>query len=266
MTTPLLDVKQLSKRFTDRLGLFRSQDFYAVKDVSFSLYAGQTLAIIGENGAGKSTLAKLLAGITAPTSGEIFFNGEPLIFGDYAFRAKHIRMVFQDPNDAFDPNHNIGQVLDTPLRLATHLNEAERNQRIFHTLRLVGMYPEHTLIKISQISNSQKQRVALARALILEPEIIVADDTLGTLDFSVKSQLLNLMMSLQKRLGIAYIYVGQHLGVIKHTADQLMVMHNGEVVEYGDTKQLLLNPQQPLTQRLVESHFGKRLTEEAWAE
>lgn len=262
----LLNVHNLSKHFTDRIGLFRKQTFYAVKNVSFTLNHQETLAIIGANGAGKSTLAKMLVGIIEPSSGEMRFKDEPLTFGDYHFRAKKIRMIFQDPNDAFDPNHNIGQILDFPLRLATKLSEAERNERIFRTLKLVGLYPESALIPIREASNNQKQRVALARALILNPEIIIIDDTLTSLDFSVKSQLINLLLSFQERLGIAYVYVGQNLGLIKHLADKLMVMDNGEVVEYGETKAILLNPQHPITARLIESQFGKRLTEEAWAE
>lgn len=262
----LLTVENLSKHFTDRIGLFRKQTFYAVKNVSFTLNHQETIAIIGANGAGKSTLAKMLVGIVEPSEGQIVFKDQALKFGDYHFRAKKIRMIFQDPNDAFDPNHNIGQILDFPLKLATTLSEEERNQRIFRTLKLVGMYPENALIPIKEASNSQKQRVALARALILNPEIIIIDDTLTALDFSVKSQLINLMLSLQERLGLSYIYVGQHLGLIKHLADKLVVMDQGEVVEYGKTKEILLNPQHPITARLIENQFGQRLTAEAWAE
>ncbi|WP_373768046.1 ATP-binding cassette domain-containing protein [Glaesserella sp.] len=264
MAHPLLDVQSLSKRFTDRIDIFHKQNFYAVQDVSFTLNHQETLAIIGANGAGKSTLAKMLVGITEPTSGKILFKDHELTFGDYAFRAKKIRMIFQDPNDAFDPNYNIGQILDSPLKLATPLSEEKRNERIFRTLKLVGMYPEHALIHIKDTSSSQRQRIALARALILNPDIIIVDDTLNSLDFSVKSQLINLMLNLQERLGLSYIYIGQHLGVIKHLADKLMVMDEGKVVEYGNTKEVLLNPQTALTTRLIESHFGKRLTEEAW--
>lgn len=262
---PLLEVKGLSKRFTDRINLFRKQDFYAVKNISFTLNRRETLAVIGENGAGKSTLAKLIAGIRRPTSGEMLLYGQPLVYGDYKFRSKYIRMTFQDPNDAFDPNHNIGQILDAPLRLATKLSEEERNKRIFETLRQVGMYPEHALVPISEASSSQKQRISLARALILSPQVIIFDDTYSSFDFSVKTQLINLILHLQNRLGISFIYVGQNLGVIKHTSDKLLVMHQGEAIEYGKTKDVLLNPQHQLTARLIESHFGKRLTEEAWA-
>lgn len=261
----LLEVKDLTKRFTDRISLFKQQDFYAVKSVSFTLNRRETLAILGENGAGKSTLAKMIIGLTEPTSGQILFRNKPLEFGDYRFRAKHIRMVFQDPNDAFDPSQNIGQILDTPLKLATDLDENARNERIFQILKLVGLYKDHALIPIRLASNNQKQRVALARALILEPEIIIIDDTSSTLDFSLKTQMINLMLELQQRLAISFIYIGQHLGLVKHISDKLLVMHEGEVLEYGNTKDVLLTPEHAITERLIESHFGKKLTEEAWA-
>lgn len=261
---PLLEVKNLSKRFNERVSLWRKADFYAVKDVSFTLNCQETVAVIGDNGAGKSTLAKMIAGISEPTSGEIFFKNNRLSFGDYAFRAKHIRMIFQDPNDAFDPTYNIGQILDAPLRLTTKLSEEERNARIFAILKLVGMYPESALIQITQASNSQKQRVALARSLILNPDIIVVDDTLSMLDFSIKNQLTNLMLDLQKQLGISYLYIGKNIGLIKHIADKIIVMHQGEIVEYGTTKEVLLNPQNQITVRLIESYFGKALNETAW--
>ncbi|AHG80068.1 Peptide transport system ATP-binding protein SapF [Mannheimia varigena USDA-ARS-USMARC-1388] len=261
----LLEVNHLSKRFIERISLLHKQDFYAVKDASFTLNRKETLAIIGENGGGKSTLAKMIAGMVEPTSGEMIFRGNALNFGDYKYRAKHIRMMFQDPNDAFYPNYNIGQILDTPLRLATDLSEAERNERIFNTLKLVGMYPEHSLVPISEASSGQKQRIAFARALILEPEIIIIDDTINSLDFSVKTQLINLMLSVQQRQGISYIYVGQNIGLIKHIADKIMVMQSGEVVEYGQTKDVLLNPEHQITKRLIESHFGQKLAIDAWA-
>ncbi|OOH87644.1 peptide ABC transporter ATP-binding protein [Pasteurellaceae bacterium 15-036681] len=265
MALPLLDVQSLSKRFTDRISLFHTQDFYAVKNVSFSLNHQETLAVVGANGAGKSTLAKMLIGITEPTSGKIFLRDHQLEFGDYQYRAKKIRMIFQDPNDAFDPNYNIGQILDSPLKLATNLSEEKRNARIFKTLRLVGMYPEDALIHIKDTSSNQKQRIALARTLILNPEIIIIDDSLNNLDFSLKSQLTNLMLNLQERLGFAYIYIGQNLGMIKHIADKVIVMDQGEIIEYGTTKDILLHPQHPITIRLIESQFGQKLTEDMWA-
>lgn len=261
---PLLQVEDLTKSFKNHFGLLGSGTFRAVEEISFSLEAGKTLAIIGRNGSGKSTLAKMIVGITKPTSGNILFKDKPLNFGDYGYRSKHIRMVFQDPNTAFNPRLNVGQILDTPLRLTTSLNEQQRNEKIFNILKLVGMHPDHTNIKITTLSVSQKQRIALARALILEPQIIIIDDAVGSLDTTVKTQLTNLMLELQEKLGIAYIYVGQHLGIIKHIADEVLVMEDGVMIEYGETRSLFTDPQTDITKRLIESHFGKILDDSSW--
>ena len=261
---PLLQIEDLTKTFKGRKRLFGTSDFNAVENVTFSLERQQTLAIIGKNGSGKSTLVKMIAGITQPTSGRILFNDHELQFEDFQYRAQHIRMVFQDANSAFNPRLNIGEALDAPLRLATDWDEEHRNQKIFETLLLVGLYPDYTNLKIKNLSISQKQRVALARALILEPEIIIIDDALGNLDASVRIQLLNLTLDLQQRLGISYIYVGQDLGVIKHIADTVIVMDKGKMIKSGTAKTLFTAPQTDVTSRLVESYFGKILDESAW--
>lgn len=261
---PLLQVEDLTKTFKGHRRWFRSNEFHAVEGVSFSLERQQTLAIIGKNGSGKSTLVKMIAGITAPTSGRILFKDQVLQYQDFRYRSQHIRMVFQDANSAFNPRLNIGQVLDAPLRLATRLDEEARNQKIFETLLRVGLYPDYTNLNMRDLSISQKQRIALARALILEPEIIIVDDALGNLDASVRIQLLNLTLELQEQLGISYIYVGQDLGIIKHIADQVLVMDEGRMIEYGKPQSLFTDPQTDITRRLVESYFGKLLDDSAW--
>lgn len=261
---PLLQVEDLTKTFKGHASLFGRNQFNAVDKVSFTLERKQTLAIIGNNGSGKSTLVKMIAGIIPPTSGRILFNDRELQYQDVQSRAKHIRMVFQDANSAFNPRLNIGQILDEPLSLATDLTETQRNEKIFETLSLVGLYPDYTNLNIKHLSISQKQRVALARALILEPEIIIIDDAIGNLDASVRIQLLNLTLDLQQRLGISYIYVGQDLGVIKHIADTIIVMDEGKMIEYGSPQNLFTDPQTDVTRRLVESYFGKILDETAW--
>lgn len=260
----LLKVENLTKSFSDYIGLFGASKFKAVDDVSFTLERKKTLAIIGRNGSGKSTVAKLIVGIKKPSYGKILFKGKKLKFGDYQYRSQHIRMVFQDPNSAFNPRLNIGQILDSPLELSTNLNEEERNQRIASTLRLVGLRPEHVHISISSMSISQKQRIALARAIILYPEIIIIDDALESLDATVKIQLMNLLLDIQEKLGISYIYIGQNLGIIKHIADDVLVMDEGKMIEYGPTKQLFTEPKADITKRLVESHFGQLLTNDSW--
>ncbi|BFU59652.1 MULTISPECIES: ATP-binding cassette domain-containing protein [Rodentibacter] len=260
----LLQVANLSKTFDSPAHWFGSNKSYAVENISFNLDQKQTLAIIGKNGSGKSTLVKMIAGMIKPTCGEIKFNGTTLNFEDTHYRAQHIRMVFQDVNSAFNPRQNIGQALDAPLRLTTDWNEEKRNQKIFETLAMVGLYPDYTNLKIKNLSVSQKQRIALARAFILEPEIIIVDDALGSLDSSVRVQLLNLSLDLQERLGVSYIYVGQDLGLIKHMADHVLVMDEGKMIEYGTPQELFCHPQTTITKRLVESHFGRLLDETSW--
>lgn len=264
ITPPLLTVSHLSKRFDDPATLFRHRHFYALNRVSFELAPRQTLAIIGRNGSGKSTIAKLLVGLTEEDEGDIFFQGKKLTFGDYAFRSRHIRMLFQNADEVLNPRLNVGQILDTPLTLLTDLNQQERDEKIGETLRLVGLYPDHANLRISTMSSSQKQRIALARALILNPEIIIIDDAIANLDSSVKIQLMNVLLKIQKRLGTSYLYIGQHLGIIKHIADQVLVLDEGKVVEYGETKTLFTQPQQEITKRLLEGEFGQVLDESAW--
>lgn len=260
----LLDVRNLTKTYRYRTGLFRNQHVEAVKSISFTLREGQTLAIIGENGSGKSTLAKMLAGMVEPTSGEVFIDEHPLEFGDYRYRSQRIRMIFQDPNTSLNPRQRIGLLLDAPLRLNTQLETSERLLRIHQTLRQVGMLPDHANYYPHMLAAGQKQRVALARALILQPKVIIADEALASLDMSMRSQIINLMLELQEKHGISYIYVTQHLGMMKHISDQLMVMHEGEIVERGSAAEVLAAPLHDLTKRLIVSHFGEARTADAW--
>lgn len=261
--TPL-EVRNLSKTFRYRTGLFRRMNLDAVKPVSFTLREKQTLAIIGENGSGKSTLAKMLSGMVEPSGGEILIDDHPLAFRDYRFRSQQIRMIFQDPSTSLNPRQRIGQLLEAPLRLNSEMDAQQREQRINQTLRLVGMLPDHANYYPHMLASGQKQSVALARALILQPKVIVADEALASLDMSMRSQIINMMLELQEKQGISYIYVTQHLGMMKHISDQVLVMHEGEVVERGNTAEVLAAPLHDLTKRLIASHFGEALTADAW--
>ena len=260
----LLEVRNLSKTYRYRTGLFRRQHVEAVKSVSFTLRERQTLAIIGENGSGKSTLAKMLSGMVEPSSGELLIDDHRLDYGDYRYRSQRIRMIFQDPSTSLNPRQRIGQLLDAPLRLNTEMAAPEREQHINQTLRQVGMLPDHANYYPHMLASGQKQRVALARALILQPKVIVADEALASLDMSMRSQIINLMLELQEKHGISYIYVTQHLGMMKHISDQVMVMHEGEIVERGSTAEVLASPLHELTKRLITSHFAEALTADAW--
>lgn len=260
----LLEVHNLQKTFRYRTGLFRRQNLEAVKPVSFTLREGQTLAIIGENGSGKSTLAKMLSGMIEPTAGDIVIDDKQLQYGDFRYRSQRIRMIFQDPSTSLNPRQRIGQILDVPLRLNTELDAPEREQRINETLRQVGLRSDHAYYYPHMLASGQIQRIALARALILQPQVIVADEALASLDMSMRSQIINLMLELQQKHGIAYIYVTQHVGMMKHISDQVMVMHHGEVVERGSTSEVLAAPLHEQTKRLINSHFGEALTADAW--
>ncbi|MGR2962094.1 ATP-binding cassette domain-containing protein [Vibrio vulnificus] len=253
----LLEVENLSKNFVTRSGLFKRRVQQAVKPVSFTLEAGQTIGFIGQNGSGKSTLARMLAGMVEPTSGEIRVNGERLEHRDYTTRCKLIRMIFQDPNTSLNPRIQIGRILEGPLKRNTNMPPEARLKRVKDTLLRVGLLPEHAYFYPQMLATGQKQRVCLARALILQPSIIVADEALNGLDMAMRSQIINLFLELQEEMGVSFVYVSQHIGIVKHITDKVMVMHDGEVVESGDTQIVLSDPQHPLTQRLVENHFYK---------
>ena len=252
MVETLLEVRNLSKTFRYRTGWFHRQTVEAVKPLSFTLRERQTLAIIGENGSGKSTLAKMLAGMVEPSTGELLIDDRPLAFGDYSFRSQKIRMIFQDPSTSLNP------------RLNTDLEPEARQKQIIETLRMVGLLPDHVSYYPHMLAPGQKQRLGLARALILRPKVIVCDEALASLDMSMRSQLINLMLELQEKQGISYIYVTQHLGMMKHISDQVLVMHQGEVVERGSTADVLASPLHDLTKRLIAGHFGEALTADAW--
>ncbi|MDA0147844.1 peptide ABC transporter ATP-binding protein [Vibrio sp. LaRot3] len=253
----LLEVTNLSKSFVTRSGIFRRKEQHAVKPVSFTLEAGQTIGFIGQNGSGKSTLARMLAGMVEPSSGEIRVNGELLEHKDYSTRCKLIRMIFQDPNTSLNPRIQIGRILEGPLKRNTNMPPEARMRRVKDTLLRVGLLPEHAYFYPQMLATGQKQRVCLARALILQPSIIVADEALNGLDMAMRSQIINLFLELQEEMGVSFVYVSQHIGVVKHITDKVMVMHEGNVVEAGDTQSILTCPEHPITQRLIESHFNK---------
>ncbi|EAR53519.1 putative ABC-type antimicrobial peptide transport system, ATPase component [Photobacterium sp. SKA34] len=252
----LLEVENLKKDYHYRSSFFRRRTIEAVKPVSFHLEAGETIALLGENGSGKSTLAKMLSGVVEPTSGIIRVNGDTLSSGDYQARCKLIRMIFQDPNTSLNPRIQIGRILEGPLKRNTNMTPQAREKRIMDTLKRVGLLPEHAYFYPQMLATGQKQRVSLARALILQPCIIVADEALNGLDMSMRSQMINLLLELQEEMGLSYIYVSQHMGVIKHFSDKVMVMQDGEVVEKGRTANVFNNPKHSLTQKLLDSHFS----------
>lgn len=252
---PLLAVKGLCKTYINPTGFFKRQEVVAVKDVSFTLGQAETLAIVGETGSGKSTLARLLAGVIEPTDGELKIRGCKLDKNNTVLSCRSIRMIFQDPETSLNPRSSVGQILDAPLQLNTDMTHEERRDKIFETLRLVGLLPEYASFYPPMLSSGQKQRIALARALILNPKIIIADDTLSTLDISLRSQMINLMLDLQKSIGISYIIVTHNMGLVRHISDKLIVMHNGECIEQGNTETLFSAPTEVLCSKILSNQY-----------
>ena len=251
---PLLKVDNLSRSFVTHSRFFKKVSKVAFHPLSFTLDRGQTLAIMGDSGSGKSTLAKVLAGVMAPTQGNVYIDGEKIEPGDDKKRCQLMRMIFQDPNTSLNPRSHIGQILEMPLSLNTRLDAAQRHELVLDTLRMVGLLPDHYHFYPQMISTGQKQRVALARALILSPNIIVADEAISNLDISVRSQIINLLLSLQSRLGLSYVLVANDLGVVRHISDHVILLHEGHVVEAGPTKKVLSNPQSEQGLRLLQNY------------
>lgn len=251
MTTPLLKVNELSKRYFTGYKRFKAQYNHALSPISFELERGQTLAIVGEVSSGKSTLARILVGAEPRTTGEILFEGEALEARNLKQRSRLIRMIFQDPNTSLNPRLTIGSLLEEPLRFNTSLSSVERLEQVTDTLRKVGLLPEHANFYPHMVSEGQKQRVAVARALMLNPKIIIADEALASLDLSVRSQILNLLLKLQKEMGLSYVFVTHNLNIVRHFSDKIIVLKNGCMIEKATTEELFTNPQDPYTRRLI---------------
>lgn len=256
MSTVLLQVSNLSKTYKDKNYWFNRKCVAALDPISFNIMPHKTLAIVGETGSGKSTIAKLLVGAELPTTGDIRLNGQTLAPGNFKQRCQHIRMIFQDSGTTLNPSLTIEQLLDEPLQLNTKLNEAERNQLIRDTLKKVGLLADHMSFYPHMFSGGQKQRISLARAIILKPQVIILDEALASLDPSLRSQMINLLLDLQQQMGLAFILISHNLGIVRHFSDEMMVMSEGKVLEFGNTVDILKKPKHKYTKKLIMSqHF-----------
>lgn len=255
--TELLKVSNLSKTYRIKGQWFKRESVVALEPLSFALEAHKTLAIVGETGSGKSTLAKLLVGAEKPTTGNIKLNGQALQHGNFKQRCQHVRMIFQDSGTTLNPSLTIQQLLDEPLSLNTSLTEDERTELIIATLKKVGLLAEHMNFYPHMFSGGQKQRISLARAIILDPQVVILDEALAALDPSLRSQMINLLLDLQQQMGLAFILISHNLGIVRHFSDEIMVLCNGQVVEMGQTQEILKNPKHKYTKKLIMSqHFS----------
>ena len=253
MSTVLLQVSNLSKTYKDKNYWYNRKCVSALEPISFDIMPHKTLAIVGETGSGKSTIAKLLVGAELPTTGDIRLNGQTLAPGNFKQRCQHIRMIFQDSGTTLNPSLTIEQLLDEPLQLNTKLDEVERNQLIRETLQKVGLLADHMSFYPHMFSGGQKQRISLARAIILKPQVIILDEALAALDPSLRSQMINLLLDLQQQMGLAFILISHNLGIVRHFSDEMMVMCEGAVLEFGKTNDILKKPKHKYTKKLIMS-------------
>ena len=258
MTAPLLEVENLGRTFVVRRSVLGRPTAMvrAVEGVTFSLDAGKTLALVGESGSGKSTLGRLVLRLIEPTSGRIRFDGRdvtPLPERDLKLLRRNAQLIFQDPYAALNPRMTVGQILSEPLLLHNIVPPALRAERVNELLRLVGLDQRVTRRYPHEFSGGQRQRIVIARALAVEPKLIVCDEPVSALDVSIRAQVLNLLRDLQRRLGLAYIFISHDLAVVKHIADGIAVMHLGRIVEIGPNDALFANPRHPYSRALLSA-------------
>jgi len=256
--TVLLEAANLVKHFVAGRSVFGRPTAYvkAVEGVSFSIEAGETLAIVGESGCGKSTVSRLVLRLIEPDAGQLRFEGRDLNSFDAdqlrSFR-RDAQIIFQDPYASLNPRMTVSQILTEPLALHNLLPPAERPERVADLLRLVGLEPRLARRYPHEFSGGQRQRIAIARALAVEPKLVICDEPVSALDVSIRSQILNLLRDLQDRLGLAYIFVSHDLAVVKHIADRIAVMNLGAIVETAPTQALFAAPRHPYTRALLSA-------------
>lgn len=283
----ILSVQDIEYTHQIKSGLFGSLQSFKLGPISFDMHRGETIAIIGNNGSGKSLLAKALAGGVTLQSGKIELyatdtnDEQDLTNEDLSIsrsseadtkiaekttaspkvkkpqkRNQDIRLILQHSADSLNPSLSIGSILGQTLRLNTDFGETKKREKIEDTLVKVGLLREHYYYYRHMLSDGQQQRIAMARALLLDPKIIVADEPFAALDPSVRSQTINLILKLQSELGLGFVFISHNIGIVRHISDRVLVIDKGKIVEQGLTSEVFLNPQQPVTQKLIQSHFS----------
>ncbi len=257
---PLLSVRGLCKHFPIRSGGFLARTvgvIRAVDDISFDLYPGETLGLVGESGAGKTTAARCILRALAPTAGEVLFrcDGRMVDLARLSARALKplrpaIQMVFQDPFSSLNPRLTVGQIIAEPLVIHRLATGAELDRRVTEMLRRIGLKPEHRACYPHAFSGGQRQRIGIARALITRPSLMVADEAVSALDVSVQAQVLNLLKDLQAEFKLTYIFVAHNLEIVRHLCNRVAVMYAGRIIELGPTAALFAGPKHPYTQAL----------------
>lgn len=255
MIEPVVRAEGLSRHYDVGGGFMAAKSVLkALSHVSFTLEPGKTLAVVGESGCGKSTLARLVTMIEPPTDGDLVIDGIAATPANWARLRATVQIVFQDPYGSLNPRQRVGAILEEPLKInRKNMTAAERTAKAREMLDLVGLRPEQYDRYPHMFSGGQRQRVAIARALMLEPKVLVLDEPVSALDLSIQSQILNLLIDLQERLGLAYLFISHDLSVVRHMCDDVIVMYLGRAVESGPKEVVFSKPRHPYTKALLSA-------------
>jgi ABC-type oligopeptide transport system ATPase subunit len=254
---PLLEVRHLSKEFSRKKGLFgKGTVIRAVDDVSFSIEKGETFGLVGESGSGKTTTGRCILRLIEPSGGEVLFDGRDVLKlsrGDLRRARRDMQIVFQDPYSSLNPRMRVSDIVEEPLIIHKLGSKPERRERVRQLFALVGLNPDHLRRYPHEFSGGQRQRIGLARALALNPSLIIADEPVSALDVSVQAQVVNLLMDLQERLKLTYLFIAHDLRLVEHICSRVAVMYLGKIVEMGTTAKLFASPQHPYTRALLSA-------------
>ncbi|MFM8321186.1 MAG: ABC transporter ATP-binding protein [Chloroflexota bacterium] len=256
---PLVQVRNLKKYFPIRKGILiqkHAGDIKAVDDVSFDIYPGETLGLVGETGCGKTTVGRTMLRLYEPTAGSILFDGVDLARlgeGDLRRARSRMQMIFQDPYASLNPRMTVGSIVAAPLDVHGVPNKGSKRERIDELLKIVGLNPDFVNRYPHEFSGGQRQRIGIARALAVSPDLIVCDEPISSLDVSIQAQVVNLLEELQDRLGLAYLFIAHDLSMVRHISDRMAVMYLGKVMELADRDEIYHKPLHPYTQALMSA-------------
>ena len=263
MIDPILTASNLNKTYAQRGGRFGfgTTQVKALDDVSITLKTGSTLAVVGESGSGKSTLARCLLQLQPLDSGKVLFQGKDLAglsAAELRLERRNIQMVFQDPFASLNPRMKVGEIVGEGLIIHRLGNQQERHEKVVKMLKRVGLSEVDMQKYPHEFSGGQRQRIGIARALVLEPKVVVCDEPVSALDVSIQAQILLLLKELQAEMNLSYLFISHDLRVVRHIADEIVVMYHGRVVEFGKIDEIYQSPKEEYTRNLLSAIPGQK--------